>query len=114
VQRAKDFVSEALQSNMLASNPDKAAVAAKIVQELTDFTGNKGHDRHIQYDECVALGLRIEPLEADQEFQDLVLSIHHCYMHVMMNTPALQSHRKPHGHRAGQESASAGPRSAAG
>lgn len=88
VQRAKDFVSDSLQANMLSANPYKCIEAQYIVHELTDFTGNKGHDRHIQYDECVALGLNIEPLEADQHFQDLVLSIHHCYMHSLMNTPA--------------------------
>jgi serine dehydrogenase proteinase len=96
VQRAKDFVSDSLQTNMLAANPYRYIEAAYIVHELTDFTGNKGHDRHIQYDECVALGLNIEPLESDQHFQDLVLSIHHCYMHSLMNTPAykmIENHR---------------------
>ena len=26
--------------------------------------------------------------EGEDKFQDLVLTIHHCYMHAMMNTPA--------------------------
>jgi hypothetical protein len=88
VQRAKDFVAKSLKDNMLAGEQNKETVATDIVRERTDFTGNKGHDRHIHYDECDAMGLKLEPLEADQTFQDLVLSIHHCFMHTLMNTAA--------------------------
>ena len=88
VKRAKEFVSDSLERNMLASHPYRFIEAAYIVHELTDFTGNKGHDRHIVYDECVAYGLNVEPLETDQTYQDLVLSIHHCYMQALMNTAA--------------------------
>jgi len=88
VKRAKEFVSDSLERNMLADHPYRYIEAAYIVHELTDFSGNKGHDRHIACDECVAYGLNIEPLETDQTYQDLVLSIHHCYMQALMNTPA--------------------------
>lgn len=90
VDRAKKFVQTCLEENMLSTLPNKATVAANIVHELTDFSGNKGHDRHIHYDECVAMGLVLEALEADQIFQDLVLSVHHCYMNALMNTPAFK------------------------
>jgi Serine dehydrogenase proteinase len=88
VKRAKHFARTCLESNMLSTLPDKGSIATAIVEELTDFTGNKGHDRHIHYDECAQMGLHLEPLEADQTFQDLVLSVHHCYMNTLMNTPA--------------------------
>lgn len=88
VDRAKTFARTCLESNMLSALDDKEELAAKIVNELTDFTGNKGHDRHIHYDECEKMGLKLEPLEADQTFQDLVLSVHHCYMNTLMNTAA--------------------------
>lgn len=38
------------------------------------------HSRHISRDECKAVGLNIEELENNQDFQDAVLSLHHCYM----------------------------------
>lgn len=38
------------------------------------------HSRHISRDECKTVGLNIEELENNQDFQDAVLSLHHCYM----------------------------------
>jgi hypothetical protein len=29
-------------------------------------------------------------IEDDSEFQDLVLTVHHCYMHALMNTPSFK------------------------
>jgi hypothetical protein len=90
VDRAKKFARDSLESNMLSANPNKAVVAAHIVDELTDFSGNKGHDRHIHFDDCTRIGLLLEPLEANQTYQDLVLSVHHCYMNALMNTPTFK------------------------
>jgi hypothetical protein len=90
VDRAKNFVRNCLESNMLSAAPNRGTVAASIVKELTDFSGNKGHDRHIHYDECAQMGLHLEPLETDQTYQDLVLSVHHCYMNSLMNTQAFK------------------------
>jgi hypothetical protein len=36
------------------------------------------------------MGLIIKHLEADPVMQDLVLTVHHCYMNVMMNTNAFK------------------------
>jgi len=88
VERAKNFARTCLEGNMLSALPNKGPLAEAIVNELTDFTGNKGHDRHIHYDECARMGLQLEPLEGDQTLQDLVLSVHHCYMNSLMNTLA--------------------------
>jgi DNA-binding ferritin-like protein len=56
----------------------------------TDYSGNKGHDRHIDFGECQNIGLKVKSLESDQELQDLVLTVHHCYMHLLMNTSAFK------------------------
>lgn len=37
------------------------------------------HSRHISKEECKSVGLNIVDLECDQELQDAVLSLHHCY-----------------------------------
>jgi hypothetical protein len=87
---AKDFVKSELEANMLHKRPDKTALAEKIVTALTDFEGNKAHDRHIHFDECQAIGLEVELLEDEQTLQDLVLTVHHCYMHSLMNTSAFK------------------------
>ena len=36
------------------------------------------------------MGLNIELLEQDPDLQDLVLTVHHCYMHTLNNTPAFK------------------------
>lgn len=38
------------------------------------------HSRHISREDCRAAGITIENLEDDNELQDAVLSLHHCYM----------------------------------
>jgi hypothetical protein len=81
VDMAEVFVRERLLDNMLAGDADKAAKADKIVKGLSDVDQNKMHDRHIPIDACEALGLNIEKLEADQDLQDAVLTVHHCFMH---------------------------------
>ena len=39
-------------------------------------------------DDCEQIGLKIKRLEDDRELRDLVLTVHHCYMHTLANTPA--------------------------
>jgi serine dehydrogenase proteinase len=90
VDWAKDFVRLSLIENMLDGKPNKEALADQIVDKLTDFSGTKAHSRHIHYHECRSIGLKIELLEDDQNLQNLVLSVHHCYMHALMNTPAFK------------------------
>jgi len=87
---ATDFVRQQLEDNMLEGFADKAERAEKIVAALTDFSGNKAHEKHINIDECREIGLAVELLENEQDLQDLVLTVHHCYMHSLMNTPAFK------------------------
>lgn len=81
VKMAEDFVRDRLLDNMLSENPDKINVAEKIVKGLSDVDNNKSHDRHIHIDRCQELGLNIECLEDDQDLQEAVLTVHHCFMH---------------------------------
>ena len=65
-----------------------------ITERLTDLT----HDRHIHCQECSQIGLNIEMLEAPiaKSLQDKVLTVHHCFMHALSNTPAfkiIEDHR---------------------
>lgn len=81
VRMAEDFVRDRLLDNMLSDNPDKHDLADKIVKGLSDVNNNKSHDRHIHIDRCQELGLTIECLEDDQDLQEAVLTVHHCFMH---------------------------------
>jgi hypothetical protein len=75
---------------MFAGHAHARKKAKAVVRKLTDYSGNKTHERHIHFDECEAMGLAVKEIESDQELQDLVLTVHHCYMHIFMNTPAFK------------------------
>lgn len=58
----------------------------RIVGKLN--ANNKSHSRHFTSNFCKQLGLNIIDLEADQELQELVLSVHHSFVITIDATPA--------------------------
>lgn len=82
------FVREQLETVMFAHQLNAKEKADHVVKQLTDYRGNKSHHRHIHAEECEAMGLVIENLEepGKETLQDLVLTVHHCYMHTLMNS----------------------------
>ena len=48
-----------------------------ILGKLNDHGESKVHSRHYSKKFCKDIGLKIEDLEADQNLQDAVLSVHH-------------------------------------
>jgi hypothetical protein len=88
IERSKEPVGEYLAGNMFADLgvEERGQKVDHIVTRLTDLTANKGHDKHIHYKECLDMGLKIVLLEeGDKTFQDLVLTVHHCYMKIIEN-----------------------------
>jgi len=98
IELSNSFVKQQLATVMFHGRPDARKKAAKIVQNLTHYGKNKAHDRHIHYEECHQMGLKVHLIEEatngtgekDPEFQDLILTVHHCFMHSLMNTPAFK------------------------
>jgi hypothetical protein len=92
VQAAQDMVIPFLKDNMFVTHTDYDQLARKIVSRLTDLSKNKGHDKHIHYQECKDMGLEVRELEnpKDKTLQDLVLTVHHCYMYSLSNTGAFK------------------------
>ena len=88
IQWSNTFVESQLATVMFDGDPEANKKAVAIRKFLSDYSRNKTHDRHIHADECKQHGLKIIELEEDPKLQDLVLTIHHCYMHVFMNGPA--------------------------
>jgi Serine dehydrogenase proteinase len=90
------FVRKQLANVMLKGQRNARQKAADIVRDLTKYRRNKTHDKHIHFEECEKIGLNVKLIEhakdtmgrEDPEFQDLILTVHHCYMHLLMNTPA--------------------------
>lgn len=94
IQTSKDMVENFLKQNMLSnlSASERDKVSSIIVNRLTELSSSKGHDNHIHFDECQTMGLVVKSLEdpSDRKLQDLVLTIHHCYMNTLANTPAFK------------------------
>jgi len=90
IARSNEFVQKQLEKVMFEGQKNAKNNAIKIVKSLSDYKRNKGHDRHINPDECIDMGLKVTKIETDQDLQDLVLTVHHCYMHTLMNTPAFK------------------------
>lgn len=67
------------------NNPQNSAQA--IVTALTQIGEEYGHGRHVSAESCRGIGLNIEMIEDDPKLQDLILTVHHCYMHVFAHAP---------------------------
>lgn len=52
----------------------------KVKNVFINHNHSYSHSRHISKEDCRAAGLPITDLEANQDLQDAVLSLHHCYM----------------------------------
>ena len=92
IKKVKDLVETYLKDNMFAGHQNAQQRAANIVNWLTELSKDKGHDHHIYYDDCAKQGLNVRQLEdpKDRTLQDLVLTIHHCYMFTLSNTPCFK------------------------
>jgi hypothetical protein len=93
---SEQFAREQLSSNMFRGVRDKEAKIDRVIAALTDFSTVKLHERQIGYEEAKRIGLKINLLEDDQTLQDLVLTVHHCFVHTLMNTASfkvIENHR---------------------
>ena len=96
IELSNSFVREQLSTVMFHGRPDAKKKAAKIVRSLSHYSKNRTHDRHLHYEDCHRIGLNVKLVEEaigldgnkDSDFQDLILTVHHCYMHALMNTAA--------------------------
>jgi hypothetical protein len=88
IQLSEDLVKTWLSQNMLKGQ-SKSKING-VLKVLNENKKSKTHSRHFDTDKCKAAGLNIVDLEADQDFQDIVLSIHHCYMHFFMKSKCVK------------------------
>ena len=62
----------------------------KIWKHFSSHKDSKTHARHIPVETCKSLGVNIIEMEADKTLQDLVLTVHHAFMHTFSNSGALK------------------------
>jgi ATP-dependent protease ClpP protease subunit len=90
IKWSNSFVEQQLTEGMFSSDRDGKRKAKRATRALSNYAKNKSHERHLDADECEKMGLKIKHLEIDPTMQDLVLTVHHCYMNLLMNTPAFK------------------------
>lgn len=81
-----------LTERMFSGLPEeeRAIRIKKIEEELGDHAVNYAHNRHLSIEKCEEIQLNIKRLEDDQKLQDLVLSVHHSFIHTLTATPAIK------------------------
>lgn len=91
IDLSTELVKKWLQNGeMFEDNADKKQKIDDIIKYLNNNADTKIHSRHISDEKAKELGLKVTNLEEDDEFQDAVLSIHHCYMHTFSNSSAVK------------------------
>lgn len=90
VKMSHDLVEGWLMDCMFESAKNKKEKVQKILSELASHDVTKVHDRHYDYERCKKLGLKVSAMEDDQDFQDKVLSLYHCYLLSTYRLPAIK------------------------
>lgn len=83
---SKSLVREWLAAYMFKNDPSGKKKARKIADWLASHKRFKSHGRHIPRMELESRGFIIEPLEGDQNLQDLFLSVYHAVTHTFAGT----------------------------
>lgn len=80
------------------------AVRRKYLAKLNKYTGRNViayysgwlQYKHIPMDDAISYGLKVKSLEDDQKLQDLVLTVHHAFMHTFSQaniTKGIENHK---------------------
>jgi ClpP class serine protease len=87
---SEEIATECLQKVMFSREKNAGTKAKAVVKKLHDHVAHKSHERHIHREDCRKIGLKIVDLENNDKFQDLVLTVHHAYMHTFAGTSAIK------------------------
>ncbi|MBR4751570.1 MAG: hypothetical protein IK077_07395 [Thermoguttaceae bacterium] len=95
---SNSMVIDWLSSNMLRDRENPDEDARRIVEKLGSHKETFTHSKHLHFDDCVSLGIKVVSLESFEskkikgceDLQDCVLTIHHTYMHTFSNSAAIK------------------------
>ncbi len=92
IKMSEALVRDWLDRFMFKNEPaeTKDAKINSIASFLANHDNFKSHGRHISREKAENIGLRIEHLEDDAVFQDLLLSVFHATTHTFSSTPAMK------------------------
>ena len=73
-------LSNDLADDILSRTISEKGKRKEIMKAFNNNDATKVHSRHISKEQCKAVGLNIIDMEGNQHLQDMILSLHHCYM----------------------------------
>lgn len=73
-------LSDDLADEILSKTISEKSKRKEILKAFNNNDTTKVHSRHISKEKCKEVGLKIIDMEDDQHLQDMILSLHHCYM----------------------------------
>lgn len=74
---------------MFKNSRKKQEKVKTIMDELASHDASKVHDRHYDFLKCKKLGLKVVSLEENQDLQEAVLSLYHCYLLSIYKIPTV-------------------------
>lgn len=91
IELSNELIKEWLENGaMFEEDEKKTEKIENIIKYLNNNKETKIHSRHISAKKAKEIGLKITNLEDNDELQDAVLSIHHCYMHTFASSNAVK------------------------
>ena len=87
---ANEIVRDWLVSGMFEGLKSADKRATKVLNELADHGITKSHARHLSYNRCKEIGLKVRRLEQSSRLQDAVLTVHHACVHTLGATAAFK------------------------
>lgn len=79
-----------LRASMFCDDPNAENKIQNIKNFLNEHENSKNHGRHFNIEFCKQMGLKIQQLEDEQDFQDLILSVHHAFMQTFSDSAAVK------------------------
>ena len=90
IRWSREMVQGWLTENMFVSDGDGPQKALGVIDYLGNHSTTATHSRHLSLAKCQDIGLKVVQLEDDSKLQDLVLTVHHAYMHTFSMSPAVK------------------------
>ncbi len=90
IDLSSEIVQKQLETVMFKGEENNKQKSQAVIKKLNEHENSKLHARHLPIDEAKKCGLKIVELESDPKLQDLLLTVHHCYMHTFARSFAIK------------------------
>ena len=90
IQWADSMVTDWLFTGMFKGKRGARKKAERTAENLDRHGTDSNHSRHLSIDDCIAAGLIVEKMEDNHDLQDLILTVHHSFIHTFALTPTIK------------------------